>query len=55
MNLADGDLFNDTAYFVNMNANPLNQNIGKQKKKNYGKITEISAPLTFLTLPMEQR
>jgi hypothetical protein len=27
----------------------------KKKKKNYGKITEISASLAFLTLPMEQR
>jgi len=27
----------------------------KTKKKNYGKITEISAPLAFLTLPMEER
>jgi hypothetical protein len=25
------------------------------KKKNYGKITEISASLAFLTLPMEER
>jgi hypothetical protein len=33
----------------------LNQNVGKQRKKNYGKITEISASLAFLTLPMEQR
>jgi hypothetical protein len=29
--------------------------VGKQRKKNYGKITEISALLAFLTLPMEQR
>ena len=30
--------------------------VGDQtKKKNYGKITEISASLAFLTLPMEQR
>ena len=34
---------------------PSNQNVGKQRKKNYGTITEISASLTFLTLPMEQR
>jgi hypothetical protein len=27
----------------------------KKKKKNYGKITEISASLAFLTLAMEQR
>jgi hypothetical protein len=25
------------------------------KEKNYGKITEISASLAFLTLPVEQR
>jgi len=31
-----------------------NQNFGKQRKKNYGKIIEISASLAFLTLPMEQ-
>ena len=37
------------------NTNPLNQNVGKQRKKNYGKITEISASLAFLTVPMEQR
>jgi hypothetical protein len=30
--------------------------VGDQtKKKNYRKITEISASLTFLTLPMEHR
>jgi hypothetical protein len=34
--------------------NRINQNIGKQRKKNYGKITEISASLAFVTLPMEQ-
>jgi hypothetical protein len=28
--------------------------VNKEKKK-YGKITEISAPLAFLTLPMEGR
>jgi hypothetical protein len=27
----------------------------KTKKKNYEKITEISASLAFLTLPMEER
>jgi hypothetical protein len=35
--------------------NLLNQNVGKQRNKNNGKITEISASFTFLTLPMEQR
>jgi hypothetical protein len=37
------------------NTNPLNQYVGKQSKKNYRKITEISASLSFLTLPMQQR
>jgi hypothetical protein len=37
------------------NTKPLNQNVGKQRKKNYGKITEISASLAFPTLPMEKR
>jgi len=36
------------------NTNPLNQNVSKQRKKNYAKITEISASLAFLVLPMEQ-
>jgi len=30
--------------------------VGDQtKKKNYGKITEISASFAFITLPMEER
>jgi hypothetical protein len=33
----------------------LSQNVGKQRKKNYGKVTGIPASLAFLTLPMEQR
>jgi hypothetical protein len=37
------------------NPDPVNQNVGKQRKKNYVKIIEISASLAFLTLPMEQR
>jgi len=37
------------------NTNPLNQNVGKQRKNNYGKITEMSVSLAFLALPMEQR
>jgi hypothetical protein len=37
------------------NTDLLNQNVGK-RKKNYGKITEISsASLAFPTLPVEQR
>jgi CRISPR/Cas system type I-B associated protein Csh2 (Cas7 group RAMP superfamily) len=36
------------------NTNPLNQNVSKQREKNYGKITDISASLAFLVLPMEQ-
>jgi nuclear transport factor 2 (NTF2) superfamily protein len=37
------------------NTNALNQNAGKQRKMNYGKITEIPASLTLLTLPTEQK
>jgi hypothetical protein len=37
------------------NMNTLNQNARKQRKKNYVKITEISASLTSLILPVEQR
>jgi hypothetical protein len=40
-------------YVINEN---LCMKLGDQtKKKNYGKIIEISASLTFLTLPMEER
>jgi len=45
--------------------NPLNQNVSikrkkerkkeKKKEKKYGKITQISASLTFIALPMEHR
>jgi hypothetical protein len=35
--------------------NPLNWNVGKQRKRIAGKITEISASLTFLALPKEQK
>jgi hypothetical protein len=38
----------------NSNKKPLNQDVNEQRKKNYGKITEISASLTFLALPVEQ-
>jgi len=36
------------------NTDPLNQNVSKQRKENYEKITEIPASLAFLVLPMEQ-
>jgi len=35
--------------------NLLKQNVGKQRKENYGKITKISASLAFLALPVEQK
>jgi hypothetical protein len=39
-----------------VNKQELVHEIGDQtKEKNYGKITEISALLAFLTLPMEKR
>jgi hypothetical protein len=41
-------------FWFHSNKKLLNQNVGKQRKKNYGKITEISASLAFLTLPVEQ-
>ena len=38
------------------NMNPLNQDVGKQiKKKNYGKITEISVSFEFIALQMKLR
>jgi hypothetical protein len=36
-----------------LNMNLVYQDVGKQRKKNYGKITEIYASLPFLTLPIE--
>jgi hypothetical protein len=42
-------------FHYNSNTNLLNKNVGKQRNKNYGKITEISVSLAILALPMEQR
>jgi hypothetical protein len=42
-----------TTYVTDMKYEP--SNVGKQRKENYRKITEVSASLTFLILPMEQR
>jgi hypothetical protein len=42
-------------FHYNSNTNLLNQNVGKQRNKNYGKIREISVSLAILALPMEQR
>ena len=43
------------AYFKShSNTAPLNENVSKQRKKNYGKITEMSASLAFIALPMKQ-
>jgi hypothetical protein len=38
-----------------VNKNFVHQVGDQTKKKNYGKIAEISASLSFLTLPMEER
>jgi len=38
-----------------LNTNPLNQNVSKQRKKSYREVTEISASLAFLAVPVEQR
>jgi hypothetical protein len=35
--------------------NPLNLNVRKQRKNNYGKVTEISASLAILAMPVEHR
>ena len=41
---------------VHVNKQEFVHEFGDQtKKKNYGKIREISASLAFLTLPMEER
>ena len=43
-------------FMSHSNMNPLNQDVGKQiKKKNYGKITEISVSFEFIALQMKLR
>jgi len=44
-----------TEGFLWASAKPLNHNVSKQRKNNYGKITEIAASLAFLAPPMEHR